>query len=93
MKNFTLDDIRRMLIAIGNSSASDDLLPAFMNGFAFESVYETDDDSKVFDAGGENDIEIEFFNFNSPYDRTCSITYWENNGLVVLQWDDLKKLM
>ena len=53
-------------------------LPNFLDSYAFDSVYETDDDSLVFDAGGDNQIEIEFFNFNHPLNRTCSIMYWEN---------------
>ena len=94
MKNaFVLDDIRRMLIAIGNSSASNDCLPNFLNSFTFESVYETDDDSLVFYASGKNKLEIEFFNFNFPYSRTCSIMYYENGKPVILYWDELKKLM
>lgn len=79
MKNiFTLFDIELLEKSFDNATIANDCLPNFLDSYAFDSVYETDDDSLVFDAGGDNQIEIEFFNFNHPLNRTCSIMYWEN---------------
>lgn len=79
MKNtFTLFDIQLLKKSFENASIANDCLPEFLNSYTFDQVYETDDDSLVFDAGGENRIEIEFFNFNHPLKRTCSVMYWEN---------------
>ena len=85
MKNtFTLFDIESLKKSLKNASVANDCLPRFLNTYTFDSMYETDDNSIVFDAGGENRIEIEFFNFNSPLKRTCSIMYWENEKPVIL---------
>lgn len=85
MKNtFTLFDIELLKKSLKNASVANDCLPRFLNTYTFDSVYETDDNSIVFDAGGENRIEIEFFNFNFPLKRTCSIMYWENEKPVIL---------
>ena len=81
---FTLFDIPLLQRSFGNASISCDCLPHFLNSYTFASVYETEDDSLVFAAGGENDIEIEFFNFNHPLKRTCSIMYWENSKPCIL---------
>lgn len=43
-----------------------------------------EDDSLVFSAGGENEIDIEFFNFNHPIKRSCSIMYWENGKPTII---------
>ena len=86
MKNrFALFDIRLLKKSFDNASIVNDCLPRLLNTYIFESVYETDDKSIVFDAGGENRIEIEFFNFNHPLKRTCSIMYWENKKPVIIE--------
>ena len=85
MKNtFTLSDIKLLKKSLGNATIADDCLPRFLNTYTFDFVYETADNSLVFDAGGKNRIEIEFFNFNHPLKRTCSIMYWENGIPVIL---------
>ena len=81
---FTLFDIPRLKRSIENASIANDCLPRFLNSFTFESVYETEDNSLVFSAGGQNEIDIEFFNFNHPIKRTCSIMYWDNGKPAVL---------
>lgn len=81
---FTLFDIPRLKRSFQNATIANDCLPRFLNSFTFESVYETEDDSLVFSAGGENEIDIEFFNFNHPIDRSCSIMYWENGNPTIL---------
>lgn len=88
MKNtFTLFDIELLDKSYNNATIANDCLPRFLNSYTFESVYETDDDSIVFSAGDENDIEIEFFNFSHPLKRSCSIMYWENGKPVILYLD------
>ena len=67
-----------------SASIANDCLPCFLNSYTFDSVYETDDNSLVFDAGGENRIELEFFDFNNPLKRSCSIMYWENGRPVIM---------
>lgn len=85
MKNaFTLFDIQLLKKSFENATVANDCLPKFLNTYIFDSVYETEDDSLAFDAGGENRIEIEFFNFNHPLKRSCSIMYWENGKPVIL---------
>lgn len=85
MKNtFTLFDIQLLKKSFENATVANDCLPCFLNTYIFDSVYETEDDSLVFDAGGKNRIEIEFFNFNHPLKRSCSIMYWENGKPVIL---------
>lgn len=81
---FTLFDIQLLKKSYENATIANDCLPNFLNSYTFDSVYETDDNSLVFDAGGKNRIEIEFFNFNHPLKRTCSIMYWENGKPVIL---------
>lgn len=93
MKNsFTLFDIERMMKSFGAASIANDCLPNFLNSYSFDSIYETDDDSLVFEAGGENDISIEFFNFNHPLKRTVSIMYRENGTYKILYNEDLVKI-
>lgn len=75
---FTLFDIENLKRSLNNASVANDCLPRFLNSYTFENVYETEDNSLVFQAGDKNDIEIEFFNINHPIKRTCSIMYWEN---------------
>lgn len=84
---FTLFDIENLKKSFENASVAHDCLPNFLNSYTFEDVYETEDDSLVFQAGGENDIDIEFFNFNSPLERTCSIMYWENGKPYLIDFD------
>lgn len=92
MKNtFTLFDINNLMKSFGNSTIVNDCLPNFLNTYDFEDVYETDDNSLVFDAGGENKIEIEFFNFNNPLKREISIMYFENGAYKILDHKDLMK--
>lgn len=81
---FTLFDIPALKRSYENATIANDCLPRFLNSFTFDSVYETEDDSLVFSAGGKNEIDIEFFNFNHPIKRSCSIMYWENAKPVVL---------
>lgn len=81
---FTLFDIQFLKRSFNNATIENDCLPHLLNSYTFDSVYETDDDSLVFNAGGENRIEIEFFNFNHPLKRTCSIMYWENGSPVIM---------
>lgn len=70
MKNtFTLFDIPNLMKSFGNASIANDCLAPFLNSYDFENVYETEDNSLVFDAGGENEISIEFFNFDHPLKR------------------------
>lgn len=77
---FTLYDIPMLKTSFNNATIANDCLPRFLNTYTFDSVYETDDESLVFAAGGENNIDIEFFNFNHPLKRSCSIMYWENGN-------------
>lgn len=94
MKNtFTLFDITNLMKSFGAATIANDCLAPFLNSYDFDDVYETEDDSLVFNAGGENRIEIEFFNFNNPLTRTVSIMYWENGKPVVLSYEDLRKFM
>lgn len=81
---FTLFDIQLLKKSFDNASIANDCLPCFLNSYTFDSVYETDDNSLVFDAGGENRIELEFFDFNNPLKRFCSIMYWENGRPVIM---------
>lgn len=70
MKNlFVLADIERLIKSYKNATISHDCLAPFLNSFDFETVYETDDNSIVFNAGDKNDISIEFFNFEHPLKR------------------------
>ena len=92
MKTFTMNDLHKLVEIIGSSSASDDRLPAFLAKFDFVDKYETDYDSIMFVTGNNEQLEIEFFNINSVYDRTCSVLYKEygNPNYTVLEWGDLK---
>ena len=93
MKNpFTLFDIPNLMKSFGNASIGSDCLAPFLNSYDFESVYETDDNSLVFEAGGENDISIEFFNFEHPLKREISIMYKENGKFIILFHEDLMKI-
>lgn len=86
MKNrFTLFDIRLLKKSFNNASITNDCLPRLLNTYLFDSIYETDDNSIVFNAGGENRIELEIFNFNHPLIRTCSVMYWENGKPVIIE--------
>lgn len=93
MKNiFTLFDIPQLMCSFGAASIANDCLAPFLNSYVFMNVYKTEDNSLVFDAGGENDISIEFFNFENPLERTVSIMYRENGKFVILQNEDLMKI-
>lgn len=93
MKNtFTLFDIPNLMKSFGNATIAHDCLANFLNSYEFVTVYETEDNSLVFEAGGENDISIEFFNFNHPLKREISIMYRENSNFVILNHDDLMKI-
>ena len=81
---FVLSDIPLLKKSFCNASIANDCLPRFLNTYIFDNIYETADDSIVFDAGGENKIEIEFFSFNHPLKRTCSIMYWEKGKPVII---------
>lgn len=90
---FTLFDIPNLMKSFGGASLSSDCLAPFLNSYTFDSVYETEDDSLVFDAGGENEISLEFFNFNNPLKRKISIMYKEYGKYVILYHEDLLGLM
>ena len=90
MKNtFTLFDIPNLMKSFGNASIANDCLAPFLNSYDFENVYETEDNSLVFDAGGEYEISIEFFNFDHTLKREISIMYKENGKYVILYHEDL----
>lgn len=89
---FTLFDIPCLMKSFGGASITHDCLAPFLNSYTFESVYETEDDSIVFEAGGVNEISIEFFNFNNPLTREINIMYRENGKYVILYHDDLMKI-
>ena len=81
---FTLFDIELLKKSLRNATIANDCLPRFLNTYTFDFVYETDDNSIVFEAGDENRIQIEFFDFNHPLKRMCSIMYWENGKPIIL---------
>lgn len=89
---FTLFDIPNLMKSIGNASISNDCLPRFLNSYTFESVYDTEDNSIVFEAGGPNDISLEFFNFDNPLTREIMIMYKENGKFNILYHEDLMKI-
>ncbi len=78
--------------SFGNASIANDCLAPFLKSYDFESVYETDDNSLVFDSDDENQISIEFFNFENPLTREINIIYRENGKYVVLYHEDLMKI-
>ena len=94
MKTFKMNDLHKLVEIIGSSSASDDRLPAFLAKFDFPDKYETDDDSIVFVTGNDEQLEIEFFDIDSVYNRTISVLYRETpeSRFTVLEWEDLKKI-
>lgn len=94
MKTFTMNDLHKLVEIIGSSSASDDRLPALLAKFNFADKYETDDDSIVFVTGNNEQLEIEFFDIESVYNRTISVLYRETpeSRFTVLEWEDLKKI-
>lgn len=83
---FTLFDIKNLVAAYNNATIKNDCLAPFLNSYDFEDVYETEDNSLVFEAGGANDISIEFFDFEHPLKREMSIMYYENNKPVILYY-------
>ena len=89
---FTLLDIPNLMKSFGAATIANDCLAPFLNSYTFENVYETEDNSLVFAAGGENKIDIEFFNFNNPLTREISIMYYENGKPIILYNDDLMKI-
>lgn len=89
---FTLYDIPNLMKSFGNASVGNDCLAPFLNSYTFESVYETDDNSLVFEAGGENEISLEFFRFENPLKREIMIMYKENGEYVILYHEDLMKI-
>lgn len=90
--SFTLFDIPNLMKTFGGASIAHDCLAPFLNSYTFESVYETEDNSIVFEAGGANEISIEFFNFENPLTREISIMYRENGRYVILNHEDLMKI-
>ena len=94
MKTFTMNDLSLLVEIIGSSSKSDDRLPAFLAKFDFVDKYETDDDSVVYVTGNNKELEIEFFDIDSVYDRTISVLYRETpeSRFTVLEWEDLNKI-
>ena len=82
MKNtFTLFDIENLKEAVEDSSLKHDLLPEFLESYAWEDIYTTDDNSTVFST---RDIEVEFFNLDQPLNRECSVLYAENGNSQIL---------
>lgn len=81
---FTLFDISNLMKSFGAATIANDCLAPFLNSYTFDNVYETEDNSLVFEAGGSNQISIEFFNFNNPLTRTFSIMYRENGAYKIL---------
>lgn len=82
MKNiFTLFDIERLNETVAGSSLKHDLLPEILDSYAWDDVYQTEDNSIVFSSG---DIEVEFFNIDQPLNRECSVMYIENEKPQVL---------
>lgn len=93
MKNpFTLFDIKNLMKSFGNATVANDCLTPFLDSYDFEDVYETEDNSLVFEAGGQNRLSVEFFNFEHPLEREVNIMYWENGKPVILMHDDLIKI-
>lgn len=94
MRTFKMNDLHKLVEIIGSSSKSDDRLPAFLAKFNFPDKYETDDDSIVFVTGNDEQLEIEFFDIESVYNRTISVLYRETpeSRFTVLEWEDLKKI-
>ena len=89
--NFTLLDIPNLMKSFGNASIANDCLAPFLNSYTWSDVYETEDNSLVFEAGGENNISVEFFHFENPMKREINIMYKENNAFVILHHEDLMK--
>lgn len=82
MKNtFTLFDIENLKEAVEDSSLKYDLLPEFLESYAWEDIYTTEDNSTVFST---KDIEVEFFNLDQPLNRECSVLYAENGNSQIL---------
>jgi hypothetical protein len=82
MKNtFTLFDIENLKEAVEDSSLKYDLLPEFLESYAWEDIYTTEDNSTVFST---RDIEVEFFNLDQPLNRECSVLYAENGNSQIL---------
>lgn len=86
MNTFTLFDIPNLLTSFYNATIGRDCLVPFLNSYTFRSVYETDDNSLVFESDDENEISLEFFNFNNPITRSLSIMYYENDTPVILNY-------
>ena len=86
MKNqFTLFDIQSLKDHLAASSTQYDEVKPFLSKYDFPYIYETEDDSMVFEAGGENDIYLEFFDFDHPIKRECLVFYWENGRPYILE--------
>lgn len=79
---FNLFDIENLIETVKASSHNNNLLPGFLNRFDFEDVYETDDDSIVYCAGGENRIEIEVFDGYVP---AVSVMYYEGKTPYIIE--------
>lgn len=93
MKNtFALFDISNLMLSFGACTLANDCLAPFLNSYDFEDVYETEDNTLVFEAGGPNKISIEFLNFENPMKREISIMYWENGSYTILSHEDLMKV-
>lgn len=76
---FTLSNIHQLHNQFLASSIGHDWLAEFLNMFYWSDIYETEDNSLVFESSDSNRCQIEFFNFNNPLIRTYSIMYFENN--------------
>lgn len=89
---FTLLDIEKLAKAIGNASIAHDCLAPFLNSYHFDAVYETEDDTIVFENYGDDEINIEFSDFNHTLKRKVNIMYKENGRYKVLYHDELMKV-
>ena len=78
-KKFSVFDIQTLKEAFDSASLSCDEVPKLMYTYIWDYVGKTEDDSLLFGVGDKTGpIEIEFFDFEHPLKRTCSIYYWEN---------------
>ena len=87
---FTLFDIPALMTSFGCSTIAHDCLLSFLNSYTWDDVYETEDESLVFESG--DDISLEFLHYGHPLKRKVSIMYKENNDFVILSYEDLMKI-
>lgn len=86
MERFDLLDITKLKEVLNSSTVANDRLMGFLNRFSFDSRFCTDDDTIVYDAGGENEIQIEFLDIENPTTRKCSVSYMEFGEYNVIEF-------